>query len=64
MGLHGGHNAEESDGYSQAWLLLPANDIPTGYATVGSFYDEFAQEFKTKWGQGWSRRIRGLPVPE
>jgi spore coat protein A len=51
--LHGGHNAEESDGYPEAWFLANANDIPAGYATVGTFYDEYRQEFQAKWGTSW-----------
>jgi bilirubin oxidase len=35
--LHGGHSTEESDGYAEAWYLPVANDIPSGYATVGSY---------------------------
>ncbi len=39
--LHGGHNTEESDGYPEAWYLPAANNIPSGYATVGSYYEQF-----------------------
>jgi bilirubin oxidase len=51
--LHGGHNAEESDGYPEAWYLPLANNIPAGYARVGSFYDEFNAKFEAKWHQAW-----------
>jgi bilirubin oxidase len=51
--LHGGHSAEESDGYAEAWFLPDADDIPSGYATVGSFYDEFRDKFFAKWGVPW-----------
>jgi spore coat protein A, manganese oxidase len=51
--LHGGHSAEESDGYAEAWYLPAASDIPSGFATVGSFYDEFRQKFEAKWGVPW-----------
>ena len=51
--LHGGHNREESDGYPEAWYLPAANDIPAGYATVGSFYDEFKGKFKDSFGATW-----------
>ncbi|MDD4954788.1 MAG: multicopper oxidase domain-containing protein [Candidatus Omnitrophica bacterium] len=37
--LHGGHVAEESDGYPEAWYLPAANNIPQGYATTGTYYD-------------------------
>jgi spore coat protein A len=48
--LHGGHTSEESDGHPEAWWLPPATDIPSGYATVGSMYEEFAEEFADKTG--------------
>jgi spore coat protein A, manganese oxidase len=51
--LHGGHNAEESDGFTEAWYLPAAANIPAGYATVGSFYDEFKNKFFAKFGEEW-----------
>jgi spore coat protein A len=51
--LHGGHNAEESDGFTEAWYLPAATNIPAGYATVGSFYDEFKNKFLAKFGEVW-----------
>jgi spore coat protein A len=51
--LHGGHSAEESDGFAEAWYLPHARNIPHGYATVGSFYGEFKNKFQAKWGQAW-----------
>jgi bilirubin oxidase len=39
--LHGGHSTQESDGYAEAWYLPNAADIPSGFATTGSFYDTF-----------------------
>jgi spore coat protein A, manganese oxidase len=51
--LHGGHSAEESDGYAEAWYLPRANNIPAGYARVGSFYEEFKAKFQAKWHQAW-----------
>jgi spore coat protein A len=51
--LHGGHNTEESDGYPEAWYLPAAHDIPAGYATVGSFYDEFKAKFASGFGASW-----------
>jgi bilirubin oxidase len=52
--LHGGHSAEESDGFTEAWYLPAATDIPAGYATVGSYYEEFAQKFADKYGERWA----------
>jgi bilirubin oxidase len=51
--LHGGRNAEESDGFSEAWYLPVASDIPTGFATEGSRYTPFRNEFLAKEGVAW-----------
>jgi spore coat protein A len=49
---------DESDGYAEAWYLPAANDIPTGYATVGTWYDFFAGKaaaaFGVSWGPGFA----------
>jgi spore coat protein A, manganese oxidase len=52
--LHGGHNHEDSDGYPEAWYLPAANNIPTGFATVGSFYDQFKAEALARYGATWA----------
>jgi spore coat protein A, manganese oxidase len=39
--VHGSHVTPESDGYPQAWYLPNANNIPAGYATKGTDYDQF-----------------------
>jgi spore coat protein A, manganese oxidase len=51
--LHGGHSAQESDGYAEAWYLPAANDIPEEFATVGTWHDAFRAEFFEKWGVPW-----------
>ena len=51
--LHGGHSTEESDGYPEAWYLPAANNIPAGYATVGSFYDTFKAKAAGSVGATW-----------
>ena len=49
---------DESDGYAEAWYLPAANDIPVGYATVGTWYDFFAGKAAaargTAWGPGFA----------
>ncbi|CAG0950213.1 MAG: multicopper oxidase domain-containing protein [Candidatus Methanoperedens sp.] len=51
--LHGGHSAQESDGYAEAWYL-PANaNIPADFATEGTWYDFFKTEFQNKFGVEW-----------
>ena len=52
--LHGGHSYEDSDGYPEAWTLPAARNIPSGYATVGSFWDQFSQEAKSRFGGLWA----------
>jgi FtsP/CotA-like multicopper oxidase with cupredoxin domain len=46
--LHGGHTDEESDGFPEAWFLPDANNIPAGYSTEGSKYNEFKTKFETE----------------
>jgi bilirubin oxidase len=51
--LHGGHNAEESDGYPEAWYLPAAKNIPPGFAAVGTFYEQFKSKFQGTFGPVW-----------
>ena len=44
---------DESDGYAEAWYLPAANNIPAGYATVGTWYDRFATQANQKFGVTW-----------
>jgi spore coat protein A, manganese oxidase len=39
---------DESDGYAEAWFLPAANNIPSGYATRGTWYDFFAGKAASK----------------
>lgn len=38
--LHGAHVDPHSDGYPEAWWLPAANNIPKGYATSGTIFDD------------------------
>jgi len=38
--LHGARVGPESDGYPEAWWLPAANNIPAGYATSGTLFDD------------------------
>jgi spore coat protein A len=51
--LHGGHSKQESDGYPEAWYLPDADDIPSGFATEGSFYEFFGDMFLSKFDVEW-----------
>lgn len=44
---------DESDGYTEAWYLPAAGNIPTGYADRGSWYDFFAGKAATNLGTTW-----------
>ena len=50
--VHGAHTTEESDGYTEAWYLPDADNIPKGYATTGTFFDYFQRKYKKGWGPG------------
>ncbi len=50
--LHGAHSTEESDGYTEAWYLPAAKNIPEGYATTGTYYDEFVNRYGLTWEPG------------
>ncbi|GAB3418893.1 multicopper oxidase family protein [Flindersiella endophytica] len=51
--VHGAHTSDDSDGYPEAWYLPPARDIPSGYATVGSFYSRFRSTAEARTGAAW-----------
>ncbi|HEY5657301.1 MAG TPA: multicopper oxidase domain-containing protein [Myxococcota bacterium] len=39
--VHGAHVGPESDGYPEAWWLPAARNIPEGYATRGTLFDQY-----------------------
>ena len=51
--LHGGRSAQESDGFTEAWFLPAAKDIPASFATEGTWYDFMRREFEKKFGVEW-----------
>lgn len=56
--LHGAKMVgQESDGYSEAWFLPDARNIPQGFARHGRWWEFLSQEarknFGGKWGRGW-----------
>ena len=51
--VHGAHTTEESDGYTEAWYLPDANNIPAGYSRGGSFFEDFKDKFNAEWGVEW-----------
>jgi FtsP/CotA-like multicopper oxidase with cupredoxin domain len=45
--------ADDSDGYAEAWYLPAANNVPSGYATNGTWHDFFAAKAAAKYGVEW-----------
>ena len=45
---------DESDGYAEAWYLPAASDIPSGFATEGTWYDFFAGKAASGLGAEWA----------
>ncbi|HKX65915.1 MAG TPA: bilirubin oxidase, partial [Intrasporangium sp.] len=49
---------DESDGYAEAWYLPAANNLSSGYATEGTWYDFFkgkaAASYGATWGPGFA----------
>ena len=54
---------DESDGYAEAWYLPAANNIPAGYATMGTWYDRFATKANQKFGISWVRDTPPSSIP-
>jgi FtsP/CotA-like multicopper oxidase with cupredoxin domain len=52
--LHGAHSQPDSDGYPEAWYLPVARNIPSGYATIGTWYNTFKSAFAHREGVNWS----------
>ncbi len=52
--VHGSAGVQDdSDGYAEAWYLPAANNIPAGYATVGTWYDFFTSKAAANYGVAW-----------
>ena len=54
---------DDSDGYAEAWWLPKANDIPSGYANVGTWYDFFAAKAKGNYGVTWGPGFATFQYP-
>jgi FtsP/CotA-like multicopper oxidase with cupredoxin domain len=50
--VHGAHTREDSDGYTEAWYLPDAKNIPAGYAKSGTFFDYFSDKYGHNWEPG------------
>jgi spore coat protein A, manganese oxidase len=54
---------DESDGYSEAWYLPAADNIPSGYATEGTWYNFFAGKAASKFGVEWGPGFATFQYP-
>lgn len=54
---------DESDGYAEAWYLPAANDIPSGYAFSGTWYDFFAGKAEANFGEAWGPGFATFQYP-
>ncbi|MGB7818642.1 MAG: multicopper oxidase [Ornithinibacter sp.] len=54
---------DESDGYTEAWYLPDARNIPRGFATVGTWYDFFANKARRTFGERWRRGFATCQYP-
>ena len=62
--LHGAAGVgDESDGYAEAWFLPAAGDIPTGYATEGTWYGFFKGKARSKFGVDWGPGFATFEYP-
>jgi FtsP/CotA-like multicopper oxidase with cupredoxin domain len=57
---------DESDGYAEAWFVPDATNLPQGYATVGTWYDFFAEKARRTFGATWQpgSSVSQYPNPE
>lgn len=53
--VHGAHTYDDSDGFTEAWYLPDAKNIPAGYSRVGSKYERFRAQAEARSGQAWTR---------
>ena len=54
---------DESDGYSQAWYLPAAENIPAGHATEGSWHAFFRRKAANRIGVRWGRGFAVFQYP-
>jgi spore coat protein A len=54
---------DESDGYTEAWFLPDAGNIPSGYATEGTWYEFFAGKAQASFGETWGPGFATFQYP-
>ncbi len=61
--VHGAHTTDESDGYTEAWYLPVARNIPQGYATEGNWYEFFKNKAAANNGDNWNKGSATFTYP-
>jgi spore coat protein A, manganese oxidase len=54
---------DESDGYAEAWYLPAAGNIPSGFATEGTWYEFFAGKAADRYGVDWGPGFATFQYP-
>ena len=54
---------DESDGYTEAWYLPAATNIPAGYATQGTWYNFFKGKAQANYGATWGPGFATFQYP-
>jgi spore coat protein A, manganese oxidase len=54
---------DESDGYSEAWYLPAAANVPAGYATEGTWRSFFAGKASATFGEAWGPGFSTFQYP-
>jgi spore coat protein A, manganese oxidase len=54
---------DESDGYSEAWYLPAARNLPAGYATEGTWYNFFKGKALAAYGETWGPGFATFQYP-
>jgi spore coat protein A, manganese oxidase len=54
---------DESDGYAEAWFLPAAVDLPSGYATEGTWYNFFKSKAASNYGAAWGPGFATFEYP-
>jgi FtsP/CotA-like multicopper oxidase with cupredoxin domain len=54
---------DDSDGYAEAWYLPAANNIPSDYATEGTWYNFFASKAAANYGATWGPGFATFEYP-
>jgi spore coat protein A len=55
--------SDDSDGYAEAWYLPAASDIPSGFATEGTWYQFFASKASAAYGVEWGPGFATFQYP-